>query len=186
MTNSSEGLLNELPSTTPTETFEVRAACNRYPITGSFNNVLLYDKTQDAFTTLFDRRVAIRSFQATCRASRPAVMVLAAEQDTNGDGALTSGDDDVLFVFSLDDKSLHRIALEHLQILDVSNMPDTGFVLVRARTDRDKDGKFVGKIEEPITVMRVDLKTFEVRPFVPADVVTNLQRVLEGQTPEPK
>jgi hypothetical protein len=173
-----EELINPLPRVMS------EADCERYPISGSFNNILLFDKKQETFTTVFDKRVSISQYQASCRTSRPALWMSVAEVDTNGDEKLGAGDLEVLYVFALDDKTLHRIQLEGMRIMDVWAVPDVGYLLVQCRVDRNKDGKFGTNVEEPTTIMRIDLKTFVATPFVPADVVTNLQRMLEGRGAE--
>lgn len=175
-TTNTEELISGLPRVV------TEADCERYPVSGPFNNILLFDKKQEVFTAVFDRRVSIWGYQAGCRTMRPTLWILAAEEDTDNDGALGYGDDQVLYVFALDDKTLHRIAFDGMQILRVWSVPDVAYLLVQCRVDRNRDGKFGSNIEEPTTIMRVDLKTFEARPFVPAEVVGNLQRILEGRS----
>lgn len=175
---NTEELISTLPS------IMTEDDCERRPITGEFNNVLLFDKKQDAFAMVFDKRVAVRAFQTTCRAARPALIAWAVEDDTNGNGTLGEGDREQLYVFALDDKTLHRVALDNMWIVNVWNVPDAGYVLLQCQVDRDKDGKF-SYDEEPTTIMRLDLKTLRATPFVPADVVSNLQRILEGRGGEP-
>jgi hypothetical protein len=173
--SNTEELISTLPSVI-TEDY-----CERRAITGEFNNVLLFDKKQDAFTVVFDKRVAVLAFQTTCRATRPALILWAVEDDTNGNGTLGEGDREQLYLFALDDKTLHRIALDHMQVVNVWNVPDAGYILMQCQVDRDKDGQFGGYNREPTTIMRLDLKTMAMTPFVPADVVSGLQRILEGR-----
>ena len=56
-----------------------------YPITGEFNNIVLFDKKTEEFTTVFEQRVAISSFQFGWRTTRPVVAIFAAEKDTDGE-----------------------------------------------------------------------------------------------------
>jgi hypothetical protein len=92
---------------------------------------------------------------------------------------------EVLYVYTLDDKTLRRIALEDIHADSIIGVPKADYLLVQCRVDRNKDGEIQGSRardeEEPTTIMRVDLKTFAVKPFVPADVASNLQRILEGR-----
>ncbi len=160
-----------------------------YPIYGRFNNIVLFEKKKDAFTTVFEKRAAISSFQVGWRTSRPVLAIFVAEVDTDGDGALSDSDMEVLYVYALDDKTLHRIPLDNMHADSVIGIPNADYLLVQYRVDRDKDGQIQGSRgrdeEEPTTIMRVDLKTFAVKPFVPTDVAANLQRILEGRAEQP-
>jgi hypothetical protein len=160
-----------------------------YPIYGQFNNIVLFEKKKDTFTTVFDRRAAISSFQAGWRTSRRLLAIFGAEVDTDGDGTLSSGDMAVLYIYTLDDKMLHRISLENMHADSIIGVPNADYLLVQCRVDRNKDGEIQGSRgrdeEEPTTIMRVDLKTFAVTPFVPSDVAANLQRILEGRGEQP-
>lgn len=160
-----------------------------YPIYGQFNNIVLFEKKKDAFTTVFDKRAAISSFQVGWRTSRPLLAIFVAEADTDGDGTLSSSDMQVLYVYTLDDKMLHRIALENMHAGSIIGIPNADYLLIQYRVDRNKDGEIQGSRgrdeEEPTTIMRVDLKTFAAKPFVPTDVAANLQRILEGRAEQP-
>lgn len=161
--------------------------CASYPISGRFNNIVLFDKKKELFLTVFDKRVSISSFLGACRTTRPVIWIRAVEEDTDGDGKLDGNDIEALYIYALDDRSLHRVALPHLEVEEIWTVPDVNYLLVKCRVDRNKDGEFDrgygDEEEEPTTIMRIDLKTFEARPFVPADVASNLQRILEGRAP---
>lgn len=178
-----------LTSTSPVAVVDQEGETEPYPIHGQFNNIVLYEKKKDAFTTVFDKRAAISSFQAGWRTSRPVLGIFAAEVDTDGDGALSSSDMEVLYVYTLDDKTLHRVTLENMHADSIIGVPNADYLLVQYRVDRNKDGEIQGSRgrdeEEPTTIMRVDLKTFAVTPFVPSDVAANLQRILEGRREPP-
>lgn len=180
---------NNYTSTSPVTVVDQEGETAPYPIHGQFNNIVLFEKRKDAFTTVFDKRAAISSFQAGWRTSRPLLGIFAAEVDTDGDGALSSSDMQVLYVYTLDDKTLHRVALENMHADGIIGVPNADYLLVQYRVDRNKDGEIQGSRgrdeEEPTTIMRVDLKTFAVTPFVPSDVAANLQRILEGRREQP-
>lgn len=174
-----------LTSTSPVTVVDQEGETAPYPIHGQFNNIVLFEKKKDVFTTVFDKRAAISSFQAGWRTSRPLLGIFAAEVDTDGDGALSSSDMEVLYVYTLDDKKLHRVALGNMHAESIIGVPNADYLLVQYRVDRDKDGEIQGSRgrdeEEPTTIMRVDLTTFAARPFVPDDIAANLQRILEGR-----
>jgi hypothetical protein len=175
-------------TTTAPITVVSRSDCDTYPISGRFNNILLFDKRKDTFLTVFDKRVAISAFLPGCRTTRPVIWIRAVEKDTDGDGRLDWNDDEVFYVYALDNRSLHRVPLPHMRIEEVWTVPDVGYLLVKCRVDRNQDGEFDrgygDEEEEPTTIMRIDLKTFATTPFVPAPVVSNLQRILEGRAQE--
>jgi hypothetical protein len=176
---------NEYTSSSPVTVVDQDGESAPYPIHGQFNNIVLFEKKKDAFTTVFEKRTAISSFQAGWRTSRRLLAIFAAEADSDGDGVLSSNDIAVLYVFTLDDKTLHRVSLENTHADRIIGVPNADYLLVQCRVDRNKDGEIQGSRgrdeEEPTTIMRVDLKTFAVTPFVPSDVAGNLQRILEGR-----
>lgn len=184
---------NEYTSSSPVAVVDQDGETAPYPIYGQFNNIVLFEKKKDAFTTVFRKRAAISSFQAGWRTSRPLLAIFAAEADSDGDGVLSGNDMAVLYVYTLDDKALHRVSLENMYADKIIGVPNADYLLVQYRVDRNKDGEIQGSRgrdeEEPTTIMRVDLKTFAATPFVPGHVAANLQRILEGRpeavAPEP-
>ncbi len=158
------------------------------PITGRFNNVLIFDRRDGKFMKLFDRRLAISEFQYGWRTTPEVLVIFANERDTNKDGKLSSVDLQDIFVFTFADKKMHKIDAAGLDPLELMTIPDVDYIVVKARRDRNKDGRAYGgdsypkeNLEpEPTVLLRIDLKTMKASSFVPDDMLENLQRTLDG------
>ncbi|NOT42850.1 MAG: hypothetical protein HOP13_20410 [Alphaproteobacteria bacterium] len=161
------------------------------PITGRFNNVLIFDRRDGKFSKLFDKRLAISEFQYGWRTTPEVLVIFANERDTNKDGKLSSVDMQDIYIFTFADKKMHKVDAAGLNPLELMAIPDVDYVVVKARRDRNNDGRAYGgdsypkeDLEpEPTVLIRIDLKTMKASSFVPDDMLENLQRTLDGSKP---
>lgn len=163
------------------------------PISGRFNNVLIFDRRDGKFTKLFDKRLAISEFQYGWRTTPEILVIFANERDTNKDGRLSSVDLQDIYIFTFSDKKMHKIEAAGLTPVELIAIPDVDYIVVKARRDRNKDGRaYAGDTypkedlePEPTVLVRIDLKTMKASSFVPDDMLENLQRTLDGPKPPP-
>jgi hypothetical protein len=158
------------------------------PISGRFNNVLIFDRRDGKFIKLFDRRLAISEFQYGWRTTPEVLVIFANERDTNKDGKLSSVDMQDIYVFTFADKKMHKVEVAGVTPIELMAIPDVDYVVVKARRDRNNDGRAYSgdsypkeDLEpEPTVLIRIDLKTMKASSFVPDDMLENLQRTLDG------
>jgi hypothetical protein len=164
------------------------------PINGRFNNVLIFDRRVGKFTKLFDKRIAISEFQYGWRTTPEALIVFACDRDTDGDGKLSGADMQDIYIYAFADKRMHKIEAQGLNPLEVMPIPDVDYVVVKARRDRNNDGRTTSgdpyargerQEPEPVVLLRIDLKTMKASSFIPDDMIENLQRTLDGTVPPP-
>lgn len=162
-----------------------------YPISGQFNNVLIFDRRMGSFTKLFDKRLAISQFQYGWRTKPEVLIIFATERDTDKNGKLDGRDLQDIYVYTFADRQMHKVDVPNIDPNEILDIPDVDYVVVKAAHDRDGDGtagvyrsydKEKGK-PDPTILVRIDLKTFTTSSFVPEDMLRDLQTTLDG--PEP-
>ncbi len=165
------------------------SAVPTYPLTGQFNNVLIFDRHTGEITKLFNKRLAISRFQYGWRTKPECLVIFATDIDSNKDGKLDDEDLQDIYVYTFADRQLHKAAAKNIKPIELMGIPDADYVVVKALYDHDGDGKAAEygrkNSREPAMLIRVDLKTFAVTPFIPADMLTDLQKTLDGPTPVP-
>lgn len=153
-------------------------------IYGAFNNVLLFDKRTGELARVFKERVAIQIIQPVLK-TKPAVIVfLGTNADTNGDGLLDGDDQRSAFIYSLIEKTTHKIEVPGVNFHDVVWVPDADYIIIRGAVERAPARKLepdeVDISRKPYTLIRVDLKTFKAAPFVPPAMALQLQQTLDA------
>lgn len=165
------------------------------PISGRFNNVLIFDRRDGRFTKLFDKRLAVSAFQYGWRTTPEVLIIFANERDTNKDGRLDDDDLQDIYVFTFADKKMHKIDVAGINPQEIVAIPDVDYVVVKALRDRNNDGQTYTNNDyprkdlepEPAVLIRIDLKTMKASSFVPEDILENLQRTLDGsKSPTPQ
>jgi hypothetical protein len=159
-------------------------ATRPYQVYGQFNNVLIFDRKADGFTSVFDKRMAISRFQTGWRTPQDILIVIGTDTDSNHDGNITSADLESVYIYSFADKQVHRIDAPGMSAESIVDMPNANYLIVQYRVDRNHDGEIGSSYsetgQEPAAFMRIDLKTYEARPFVPLEMVDKLQKTLEA------
>ena len=158
------------------------------PISGKFNNVLIFDRRDGTFTKLFDKRLAVSSFQYGWRTTPEVLIIFATERDTDKDGALDDDDLQDIYIYTFADKKMHKVDTAGIKPTEILDIPDLDYVVVKARRDRNNDGETVAynsyskqkREPEPAVLVRVDLKTFAASSFVPENMMQDLQKTLDG------
>jgi hypothetical protein len=162
-----------------------------YPISGQFNNVLIFDRRTGIFTKLFDRRLAVSQFQYGWRTKPEVLIIFATQRDSNKNGKLDDADLQDIYVYTFADKQMHKVDVPNINPSEILDIPDADYVVVKAVHDRDGDGtagrhRPYDKEEvkpDPTVLLRVDLKTFTASSFVPEDMLRELQATLDGPKP---
>lgn len=156
---------------------------------GRYSNIILFDRSTGRFQKLFDKRVSISQFRRGW-STRPEVLVIfATEKDTDRNGVMDDDDIQDLYVVTLNDRVVHRVEGFSANPLGLVEIPNVDFVVVRARVDRNGDGRTPaytyreGDVPEPDLLFRIDLKTFVATPFVPGSLLSDLQQTLDATKP---
>jgi hypothetical protein len=159
-----------------------------YPLTGQFNNVIIFDRRTGELTKLFDKRLAISQFQYGWRTKPEVLVIFATERDTNKDAKLDDNDLHDIYIYTFADRQMHKIDIKSIRPMELMDIPDADYIVVKALVDLDEDGKALeyrqdDENAEPVTLIRVDLKTFAATPFIPDPMQTDLQKTLDGPKP---
>lgn len=155
-------------------------------VSGQFNNILLFDRKKEQLTTIFDRRISVTSFYFGVRSMADLIVMFATEEDSNNDGVLDADDRQDVYVYRLNDRTLHKAGLKGVNPIELSLVSNPDFIVVTAVVDRDHDGHAMqwpmeGRPEEPATLIRLDLQTYQATPFVLEAVQAELQNALEAR-----
>lgn len=156
------------------------------PVTGQFNNLLIFEPRSGATTKVFSTRLAISTFSYGSGPNHEVVIVLASGKDSDKDGVLSSGDMQDAFVFSLKDRSLHRVAGLSGNPVEIIHLANQDYVVIRAVQDDNGDGKaddswYGGRMPEQNLLFRVDLRSYAATPLVSRETIAELQRTLEAR-----
>jgi len=163
------------------------------PISGKFNNVLIFDRRDGHFTKLFDKRLAVSAFQYGWRTTPEVLIIFSNERDTNKDGKLSGADLQEIYVFTFADKKMHKIDVAGINPQEIMAIPDVDYVVVKALRDRNDDGQTYTNNSyprkdlepEPSVLIRIDLKTMKASSFVPEGMLQELQKTLDGPKSPP-
>jgi hypothetical protein len=157
------------------------------PVYGNFNNVIVFNRKVNSFTTVFNQRIAISQFQTGWRTPQEILIVHGTDTDSNHDGELSAGDIQTLFVYTISDKQLHRVSVAGMSVEALVDVPSLDYLIVQYHVDHNHDGEIgsthSGTGPEPAVLLRVDLKTFEATSFVPEEITRRLQTVLQQPAP---
>lgn len=159
-----------------------------FAIAGQFNNIVLLETQSGALTTVFSNRLGVSSFKYIVGPTFEVLIVLATENDSNKDGRLNDFDLREAYVYSIKDRSLHKLLGLTGSPVDVIDMPGQRYALLRVIRDGDRDGTvdeyaFDRGIPEPATFVRIDLETYETAPLLPDAMLDQLQQTLEARKP---
>jgi hypothetical protein len=150
------------------------------PVTGDFNNVLIFDRRTGQFTKVFNARAAISRFQYGWRTTPEVLVLFGTDTDANRDGLLDANDRESAYVYSLADKRLHKIDVPNVDFYELIAIPDVDYVVVRGVVEREPSSKEPALERSPTTLIRIDLKTFAATPFVPPEIAAQLQSTLDA------
>lgn len=156
------------------------------PVTGQFNNVVLFEPKTGQLTKIFSARVAVERFSFASGPNFEVLMVLATDRDSNKDSRLSAGDLHDMYVYALKDRTLHKVTGLAGDPVDIIDMPGHQFVIVRAVQDANGDGMadgsgYAGAVPEPVRLFRVDLTSYAAQPLVPGEMLDQLQKTLDGR-----
>lgn len=155
------------------------------PITGAFNNILLFDTKSGAIVPVFSTRVGISSFKYIAGPDFETLIVFATERDSDKDGRLTDVDIQTVYVYGLKDRTLHAVPGLSGNPTDVDDVAGQAYAIVRATQDDNGDGRadpyaYTEGAPEPNLLFRLDLRTYQASPLVAKDMLLTLQRTLDG------
>lgn len=155
-------------------------------VSGRFNNIVIYDKTDGSLKKIFDKRIAVSVFKLMNRTTRRVLVLTATSEDSDRDGAVDNRDIQQLYVYTFDDGQLHQVTgLEGSAGIAV-DVHDVDYLIVPTTMDTDGDGNTTGRIysggngPEPQRLYRVDLRTFAATPVLDQKLVDELQSTLDS------
>lgn len=160
------------------------------PVTGQFNNVVLFEPKTGTLIKVFDTRLSVSKFSFASGPGFEVLIVLATDKDSSKDGRLSAGDLHDMYVFEIKERALHKVTGLQGDPTEIVEMPGP-FVVVRAVQDTNRDGVaenvgYAVSVPEPTRLYRVDLTTFTAEPLLPGVMLDKLQKTLDGRaTTEP-
>lgn len=155
-------------------------------VTGRFNNIVIYDKTNGSLKRIFDKRIAISTFKLMNRTTRRALVLTASSEDSDRDGAVDDSDIQQLYVYTFDDGQLHQVTGLDGSAGMAVDVHDVDYLMVSTTLDTDGDGTTASRAysggagPEPQRLYRVDLHTFAATPVLDQKLVDELQATLDG------
>lgn len=158
-------------------------------VSGTFNNVLIYDKVSGVSKKVFDSRITITKFKLFNDAAKRVVVFVGTSDDTNRDGRLDDSDLQRLFVYAMDDGQLRPVAGLRASPTDLIELRGVDYFVVEGAVDADKDGEvgdggsYEGKVPEPRLLYRVDLQSLAVKPLIDSALINDVQATLDGVKP---
>ena len=156
---------------------------------GRYSNILLFDRETGNFQKLFDARVSISQFQRGWNTKPEVLVIFAAEKDTDRSGTMDDDDMHDVYIVTLADRVMHRVTGLAANPIDIVEIPGVAYLVVRAKVDRNEDGRAPAygygedEVPEPDMLFRIDLKTFVATPFVPDALLSDLQQTLDASEP---
>lgn len=155
------------------------------PVTGQFNNVVLFEPKTGVLTKVFTTRQAVSKFSFASGPGFEVLLVLATDKDSNKDGRLSVGDLHDMYVYAIKERTLHKVAGLRGDPNEIIEMPGP-FVVVRAVQDTNRDGVadnvgYTGGVPEPTRLFRVNLTTYTAEPLLPGEMLDELQKTLDGR-----
>lgn len=157
---------------------------------GNFNNILLFDRKANEITKIFNSRLSIFQFRYGWRTKPELLIIFAADTDTNADGVLDGQDKGAIFLYTIADRALHKIELPpSVDAAGLVDIPDADYLILRGSVERKVSAKTAPSNDAepepmPQTFLRIDLKTFKATPFVPPEMVLELQKTLDATPAE--
>ncbi|MDZ4865807.1 MAG: hypothetical protein SGI91_00655 [Alphaproteobacteria bacterium] len=155
-------------------------------VTGRFNNIVIYDKTDGSLKKIFDQRIAISVFKLMNRTTRRALVLTATSEDSDRDGAVDNRDIQQLYVYTFDDGQLHEVTGLEGSAGTAVDIHDVDYLIVSTTLDSDADGSAAERVysggagPEPQRLYRVDLRTFAATPVLDKKLVDELQATLDS------
>src|SRR5262249_38193299 len=116
-------------------------ASRPYPVYGDFNNILIFNRKENSFTTIFNQRIAISEFQMGWRTAQDMLIITASDADSDHNGELGYGDLRSIFIYTFADKQMHQISTPGMSAGDVIDIPNADYLIIRYDVDRNHDGK---------------------------------------------
>jgi hypothetical protein len=177
------GMFNMTGSAAPPSTSRLQYASPQ-PVTGQFNNLLIFEPNSGETTKVFSSRLAVSSFTYLAGPAYEVVAIFASARDSDKDGRLTNYDLQNLYLFNLTTSTLHKVESIPGNPIEISNIAQQSYAVVRAVQDADKNGSAPGvaytdAAAEQSLLFRVDLRTYLATPLVPVTTLKSLQQTLD-------
>jgi hypothetical protein len=183
------GVFNLVGGSDPAQRTDLRYASSS-PVTGAFNNVLLFEPKTGEIVAVFASRVGISSFKYLAGPDYEVLVIFATDKDTDKDGRLSDGDLQSAYVYSIKDRRLHAANGFSGNPVDVIVVPGHDFTIIRATQDDNGDGHadslaYYQGVPEPDLLFKLNLRTYEAAPLVSQQMLHTLQATLEARTKKP-
>jgi len=147
------------------------------------NNLVLRNSERGSQRILFDKKVAIISLLLNSNIELPGVAVAYADKDTDKNGKLTAHDAIKITHFDFKQSAQNDLQFDGKFIsFDQSSAEDDIFRF-RAYQDLDSSGEMEANFE-PVQVYEVSFLSGSVAPALSAEVIENLQSIIDSAIEE--
>ncbi len=146
---------------------------------GDFNNLIIYDKINETSEKLFKKRINFDKIRTEYFKDDIIVTFKASEKDTYKDGVINLMDKKDLYLYSIKEKRLIKIADEKLDVFSYIFANNNKDLFIRFGIDKNNDGKY-SDINEPTIIKKFDYRKEKLTDIVNETMNIELQKTLEG------
>lgn len=152
----------------------------RYKSGVSYNNLIVYNSSDNISKIIFENRISISDFLFIKNMGNQYVLIRGTNEDSNKDGYVDSYDIQELFVYDIrQGKILEIKTKEGLSYINFADIKRDGELIIQFGVDRNKNGEYDIKFE-PKIYYKLDLLEGGIIPIVTEGQINNLQKLLEG------
>lgn len=145
-----------------------------------YNNLMLFNSSTDSSKIIFENRISIEDYIVHESGEQKYIVIAGCSIDSNKDKLLNSKDLQELFIYDLQNESLHKIAAqENYTTLNTYQPNQSNDLIVHFGIDRNDNGRFENQ-KEPMIFYKVNLETMSLTEFVYQSQIHQLQKLLEG------
>jgi len=164
------------------DVFEDSYSLRKYPskrFYGTFINLLEYDYKNSTTKKICNERIIGTDMSFENFKDEILIVFKAATKDTDGDGKVTPGDINLLFMYSLKDKQLHKIEYKNTTVESFEYIENTKDLLITFGVDRNNNKIFEQYIE-PTIIMKYDYKNSSLVTIVDKALEVEIQKIVDN------
>jgi len=145
----------------------------------SYNNVLVYYSKDNSIQKLFDHRLSINQIRTEKIADKSYIMLTVTYDNTNLDNVLDIRDNNILYIYSTDNRVLNKVNSDNLTYIDYEIINKTEQLIIKFGVDKNKNGSY--DWNEPKLMKLYSIKDNELSELIDPELIEELQSTLDGK-----